>query len=110
MECMLGVPYGTALLQVADSSQQNGKFKMLLSLSKRELFQEQINSCQADMHLLRTDIIPLVCNCWGPAFCDIEANRRAIAERGWGPYNHNLLLHPVIRANMTESMVEDEKK
>ena len=31
----LGVPYGTALWQVGDSSQQNGKFKMLLSEKKK---------------------------------------------------------------------------
>ena len=33
----LGVPYGTALWQVADSSEQNGKFKMLLGEAKKEL-------------------------------------------------------------------------
>ena len=51
------------------------------------------------MHLVHTDIIPLVCQFWGQAFCDIEANRRATSERGWGPYNHNLFLHPFIRAS-----------
>ena len=30
--------YGTALWQVADSSEQNGRFKMLLNEKKRELF------------------------------------------------------------------------
>ena len=105
----LGVPYGTALWQVADSAQQNGKFKMLLNRAKRELFIQRMDSCQQDMHLVRTDIVPLVRKSWEGSFCDVMANRRAISERGWGPYNRNLLLHPVIRASMTEDMINNEK-
>ena len=93
----LGVPYGTALLQVADSAQQNGKFKMELVKAKRELYELRINSCQHGMHLLRTDIVPLVRRCWGPSFGNAAAARRAIAQRGWDPYNQNLLLNPIIR-------------
>ena len=105
----LGVPYGTALWQVADSSQQNGKFKMLLNKNKRELFNKRMEIFQQDMHSMRTDIVPLVRKCWESSFGDVSANRRAIAERGWGPYNRALLLHPVIRASMTTSMIEEEK-
>ena len=39
----LGVPYGTALWQVGDSSEQNGTFKMLLNEAKSELFRNRIN-------------------------------------------------------------------
>ena len=106
----MGVPYGTALWQVADSPQQNGKFKILLKKAKRELFIKRMDSCQQDMHLVRTDIIPLVHKCWSASFGDVDANKRAIAERGWGPYNRNLLLHPVIRASMTELMIKNEKE
>ena len=105
----LGVPYGTALWQVADSTQQNGQFKMLLNKKKRELFRQRIDSCQQDMYLGRIDIIPLINECWHAAYGDVCSNRRAIAERGWYPYNCNLLLHPIIRASMTESMIDDEK-
>ena len=105
----LGVPYGTALWQVADSSQQNGKFKMELVKAKRELYEERMNACQHDMHLQRTDIVPLVRRCWGPSFGDSAAARRAIAQRGWRPYNQNLLLNPIIRASMTETMIENER-
>ena len=105
----LGVPYGTAIWQVADSSQQNGKFKMLFSRAKRELFRSRIETCQQSMHLVQTDIVPLVNQCWDSSFGDIQANRRAISEKGWGPFNCNLLLHSNIRASMTESQIEDEK-
>ena len=83
---------------------------MLLNKKKRELFRSRIDSCQQDMYLGRTDIIPLINECWHQAYGDKNSNRRAIAERGWYPYNRNLLLHPIIRASMTESMIDDEKK
>ena len=59
----LGVPYRIALWQVADSAQQNGKFKMELVKAKRELYDQWMNACQHDIHLLRTDIVPLVRRC-----------------------------------------------
>jgi hypothetical protein len=33
----IGVPYGTSYWQVADSSEQNGSYKMALSAAKKEL-------------------------------------------------------------------------
>ena len=105
----LGVPYGTALWQVADSSQQHGLFKMLLNKAKRNLFRRRMDSCLQDMHLVKTDIVPLVRECFMTAFGNVESNRRVISDRGWTPYNRNLLLHPVIRATITEGMIEDEK-
>ena len=56
----LGVPYGTALWQVGDSSEQNDNFKMLLNWKKRELFQKRLNTFTQKLHLVRSDIIPLV--------------------------------------------------
>ena len=78
----LGVPYGTALWQVADSPQQNGKCKILLNKAKRKNFIQRIDSCQQDMHLVCTDIIPLLHKCWCDSLGDVEANKRAITERG----------------------------
>ena len=48
--------------------------------------------------------------CWDLSFGKIESIKKAIAERGWGPYNRALLLHSIIRSTMTQSMVQDEKK
>ena len=107
----LGVPYGTAFWQIADSPQLNGFFKILMTKAKRDLFAKRIASCLQDMHLLRTDIIPLVRLCWYLSFGNKTSILKAIAERGWGPYNRVLLLvHSVIRGSMTEEMIEKEKK
>ena len=106
----IGVPYGTAFWQVGDSSEQNGTFKMLLADEKRRLFDERLDSCQQDLHLLRTDIIPLVNKTWRPDFGNVENNRKAIAERGWFPFNRNLLLDGIIRANITSVQIEEERQ
>ena len=37
----IGVPYGTALWQVADSEEQNGKFKHLLTKAKKEIYKQR---------------------------------------------------------------------
>ena len=104
----LSVPYGTAPWQVGDSSQQNGMFKMLLTQAKKELFGKRLDSFLQKLNLFRTDIIPLVTNCWPPAFANILNNLKAIRERGWYPYTRVLLLKDVLRATMTEEMMASE--
>ena len=106
----IGVPYGTAFWQVADTSYQNGKFKMTLNEEKATLFHQRKNTFQQNIHLLRTDTIPLVNSSWPPAFANVQNNRKAILETGWRPYNRNLLLSSVIRASMTEEMLNWEKQ
>ena len=81
----LGVPYGTALWQVGDSSQQHGLFKMLLNMAKRNLFKKRKDFSLQDMHIVKTDIVSLVGECFMNAFGNVESNRQAICECGWGP-------------------------
>ena len=83
----LGVPYGTALWQVGDSSEQNGKFKMLINEKKNVLFRQRLSNFTQKIQLNRTDIIPLVNYAFYPAFCNQVNNAKAIRERGWFPYN-----------------------
>ena len=87
----IGVPYATHLWQVADSSEQNGCFKMALMKLKR-----QISETRNDMKFYPTDIILLVRKAWDLSFGRIEANKRAICARGWNPLNRALFLHPKI--------------
>ena len=106
----LGVPYGTALWQVGDASEQNGSFKMSLSVEKKKLFENRLECYQQDLHLIKTDVLPLVSKSWPIGFANITNNLKAIAHRGWGPFNFNLLLHPTIRATMTEEMILWERE
>jgi hypothetical protein len=59
----IGVPYGTNLWQVGDSSQQNGAFKMRLTYEKKALIEEKSKlymECRIEKH----DVVGLVHRCW----------------------------------------------
>ena len=106
----VGVPYGTSYWQVGDSEEQNGSFKMALTKLKEEMINTRIRKMIQDMQIAPTDIIPLVNNAWDVSFARMEKNKKAIYERGWFPFNRNLLLHPDIRASMTEEDIKEEKR
>jgi len=99
----IGVPYGTSLWQVADSKEQNGSFKIALSKIKKELLNKRLNIMMDQSTLLPTDIIPMVNYAWNHSFTRVVLNKKAIADRGWGPLNYNLLNDKSIRATMTEA-------
>jgi hypothetical protein len=103
----IGVPYGTSLWQVGDSVQQNGVFKIRLTLIKQKLI-ELRSEKQMSMELLPFDIIPIVNYGWMGSFQVKKNNLKAILERGWNPLNRMLLLHPSLRNDMTEKDIAEE--
>lgn len=88
-----GVPYGTHLWQVADSSELNGCFKMQLTKLKKNYRKYKPISKKT---FESTDIIPLVRQAWTLSFGRSGVARKAIAARGWGPLNYILLDHPTL--------------
>ena len=89
--CCFGVPYGTHIWQVADSTEQNGCFKMALAKAKRA-----VTNRRDDAKFYQTDIIPLVKIAWEQSFARVHSNKKAICDRGWFPLNKALLLHPLV--------------
>ena len=51
--------------------------------------------------LTTNDIIPLINMAWNASLTRIDKNKKAIAERGWGALNRNLLLYKEIQHTMT---------
>ena len=78
----IGVPYGTAIWQVADSKEQNGSYKIALARAKKELLDIKLSMHIDPASLCPTDIIPLVNIAWEKSFQRVHMNRKAIAERG----------------------------
>ena len=97
----IGVPYGTDLWQVGDTEQQNGTFKARLAQAKENLMEKRKKSL-LPMELVPTDIIPLLNYTWKYSSAQVETNKKAIYERGWHPYNRNLLLYPELTTTMTK--------
>ena len=54
------------------------------------------------------EIIRIVNAAWPKSFARIKYNKKAIAERGWLPYNRALILHPTIRSSITNEEEELE--
>ena len=106
----IGVPYGTALWQVGDSSKQNGTFNINLTDVKCTMLQTRINQLQHAMQLVQTDIIPMVNLSYPGLFGNRRTNKKALAARGWNPYNHILLLDPTIRATIATEQLKEETK
>mmetsp|Transcript_5585 Transcript_5585/g.10611 ORF Transcript_5585/g.10611 Transcript_5585/m.10611 type:complete len:413 (-) Transcript_5585:132-1370(-) len=45
---------------------------------------------------------------WHKSFARVEKNKKAIAERGWFPYNRNLLNNDELRVTMTNKEAEED--
>ena len=54
-----GVPYGTSLWQVADSSEQNGCFKMLFYKAKKEILADKYDR-DLQRAIRATDVMPIL--------------------------------------------------
>jgi len=92
----IGVPYGTNLWQVGDSSQQNGAFKMRLTYEKKALIEEKSKlymECRIEKH----DVVGLVHRCWNKSFQRVDSNKHTMSEQGWNPLTYNLLNHPELQ-------------
>ena len=104
-----GVPYGTSLWQVGDSKQQNGSYKMGLSKYKDLIVKRKLTEFWRKAQFEDTDIIPAVNLAWKDSFARPATNKDAMVEKGWGPFNLNLLLNEQIRMTMNEDDKEWEK-
>ena len=97
----IGVPYGTAIWQIGDSVEQNGRYKITSSVIKQRLLRRRICEMVSEVEILPTDIIIIINAAWNKSFADKKGNKEAIVQRGWFPLNRNLLLLPELRKTMT---------
>ena len=65
----------------------------------------QKDRCYAAFAVEKEDIVDLVSKAWDESFAHIATNQKAVAERGWGLLNFNLLLlHPEIQLTSTSNL------
>ena len=103
----IGVPYGTSLWQVGDSSEQNGAYKMALS-RKKELLVELKEQKMMKPTIESYKIIILINYAWDHSFARPLSNKKAIADRGWFPLNRALLTNKTLRTTMTDEQHAEE--
>jgi hypothetical protein len=80
----IGVPCGTNLWQASDSSQQNGAYKMAITVEKQKLL-EQKAKLLMDAKIKQHDVVGLVHKAWEKSFTKKYSNKQAIVELGWNP-------------------------
>jgi hypothetical protein len=100
----IGVPYGTNLWQVGDSAQQNGVFKSRLTQEKANLMKKK-QELRLPFRIERHDAVGLTLHAWNVSFARVESNKKAVAERGWGPLTYNLLDHPELTRKQDNTAV-----
>jgi hypothetical protein len=94
---VLGLPYGTHVWQVGDSSEQNGSFNNAFYGACDILYDRKRKTGQPPT-IVKTDIMPLVNEAWGKSFARRESNKKAISARGWNPLNRGCLKDPEVLA------------
>lgn len=93
----VGLPYGTHVWQVGDSSEHNSSFNNAFYEARDILFDEKWKTGQPPT-IVKTDIIPLVNCAWERSFARRESNKKAISTRGWNPLNRGCLKDPEVMA------------
>ena len=91
----IGIPYGTHLWQIGDSTEQNGTYKIAEYERKQQIFQRKRELMQ-NPSIRHTDIVPIVKYACSKSFFKTKSNKRAITDRGWNPLNRALLQHPAV--------------
>ena len=93
----IGVPYGSHMWQVADSSQCNGAYKTAIAKYKQKVYDMKPEAKKAWRD---SDVLPIVKHAFQDSFAKESSVKHAVASRGWNPLNYALLNHPDIKASM----------
>jgi hypothetical protein len=111
IECCvcLGVPYVTAYWQVGNSKQQNGSFKIYLTIAKQKIIERKTELGMTSIRIEKYEIIPIINAAFEHSFGNVAGTRTALFERGWNPLNRYLPDDPDIRGTMTPADIKKEK-
>ena len=103
----IGLPNGTAVWQLGDSSEQNGSYKMAMTSEKDALVLYK-QRMEMPIAIQRCDVMPLVHRTVAPSFRRVESNIKALRVRGWVECNLVLMDHPDVQRNAARiKAVED---
>ena len=99
----------SSTLASGGSLKQNGCFNMTFTKAKEAMVSLK-TSLSMSLKFLPTDTMLLMNQAWDDRFSNMTTNKKEISERGWFPFNCLLLNYPEIRATVTMSYIETEKK
>ena len=79
-----------------------------MTQEKQRLVKEKEKQCVHPV-IEPHEIVPLVTKAWYRSFARVKENQKAIAERGWNPYNRNTLTLTDVQATMTNEEIQEEE-
>ena len=84
----------------------NSSLNIQLTRNARETYSpNKKESHRAAFTVEKDDIVNLVLKTWDEHFAHIATNQKAVvAERGWGLFKNNLLLHPEIQLTSSSNL------
>ena len=100
---LIGIPYGTSLWQVGDSTEHNGAYKMTLARIKKISIEWKEKMMITRLTIEVAEIMILVDYAWDKSFAQVKINKASIAERGWFLLNCKLLLCTQLCSTMTDN-------
>ena len=80
---MIGLPYGTALLQVGDSPKNNGSYNMASVVIKRNIVMDKEEYMCVRPTIEPHKIIGIISYAWSKLFGKVESNKREISDCSW---------------------------
>ena len=90
MKCIFKCHIWNSIWQVGDSKEQNDSSNIVMINTKGKLLFLKREYCWNEL-INKSDLMMLINIVWNKLFNRIDKNRRAIANRGLGPYNRNIL-------------------
>jgi len=93
---IIGCPDTTHIWQVGDSPACNGMLRREGNKQKKVIIEHRTRY-NLGRNIKACDILPLINVAWKNTFSDLHAMKQAIAERGFNPLNHALLLDKGLR-------------
>ena len=97
---VMGVPYGTALWKVGDIPEQNGSNNMASVEIKSNIVMDKEKYMCDRPTIEPHKIISIINYAWSKSFGKVKSNKKAISDRGWYPYNRNLMIDPSVRTSI----------
>ena len=75
---------------------------MALLAKKRKLVEDKEKYIPEKFTIQPHDIMPIINHAWEQSFARVTPNKKAISDRGWFPYNFNLMTYLIIFTTITK--------
>ena len=103
---VVGCPYGTSKWQLHDDKAQNGTFKTMLRIAKKNMYEKK-RLAGLPIKIRNDEIVLVVKEAVEKSFMNVKNTLSALSRRGMYPFNRNILMDPQILATAPEDVRQE---